>query len=360
MRVGYQIVQQGRFIKFVISHLGMPGLIGWNLYRRINDHTLAVEVARLLVVEVQTNARIIDHLSADRRVMELKGVLATGCDVYAGILGEKVRFIAWCVADQVVVENTGIPLGLGCSGINRASQYVVNHLSISWNHSGGFNPNTLIQRIRQSREFVVHDAAGGNRVLGDIKNQVGLAEGPFHLCNCQIFQWILAFAARSAGLNPVHECLGLLDAQRFVVFPNPNMRISMPRWHALGANDFAHHRGEAPHHFIARHRPRPKAALGMANHTLLLKNRRDGVCVADLLMVCIALCKVNQAAHGVAARDSDGLVGEHIGDCVRCIVVGGFGLLTLIDLPVVDRPAVNDLPIFRVNHQHLCRAHKIE
>ena len=89
---------------------------------------------------------------------------------------------------------------------------MVNNLSISWNHSGGLNPNTLIQRIRQSRELVVHDAASWNRVLGDIKYQVGLAKGPFHLCNCQIFEWILTFAARSARLNPVHEYLGLLDA----------------------------------------------------------------------------------------------------------------------------------------------------
>ena len=90
----------------------------------------------------------------------------------------------------------------------------------------------------------------------------------------------------------------------------------MPWRHTFGANDFAHHGGKAAHHLIAGHGPRAKTALGMTNHTLFLEDWRDGIGVADLRMVDIALGEVDQAAHGVAAGDLNGLVCKHVGNGV--------------------------------------------
>ena len=90
----------------------------------------------------------------------------------------------------------------------------------------------------------------------------------------------------------------------------------MPWRHPLSANHFAHHGGEAAHHLIAGHGPRAKTALGMTDHTLFLKDWRDGFGVADLRMVDIALSEVDQAPHGVAAGDCNGLVCKRAGNGV--------------------------------------------
>ena len=121
----------------------MSRLVGRDFNGWVNDHTLAVEVARLLIMEIQTNARGVDNLSADGRVMQLEGVLAARSNVNARVLRKYVGFVARSIANQVVIEDARISLGLRSGGIDGAGQNVMDDFAVAGDHRCSFYPNGL-------------------------------------------------------------------------------------------------------------------------------------------------------------------------------------------------------------------------
>ena len=150
----------------------------------------------------------------------------------------------------------------------------------------------------------------------------------------------------------MHQGLGLFNAQGLIVFPCPNVRIGMPRRHTLGANHLTHHWRKASDHFVAGHGPRADATFGMTHHTFFLQQGRNRIGIADLCMIDIALGEVDQTAHGISIGDVNGFTCEYIGDGVGSKVVRGLSFLPLVNLSVVNWPAVRDIPRLGVDNQN--------
>ena len=106
-----------------------------------------------------------------------------------------------------------------------------------------------------------------------------------HSAHCFLYSasGIRTFAARRAGFDPVDQLLCFFDRQAARVLEHADVRVRMPRRHALRADDFANHRREARDDVVVRHRKRADAAGAMAGHAVVDQHRGDLLGVGDSL-----------------------------------------------------------------------------
>ena len=115
----------------------------------------------------------------------------------------------------------------------------------------GVGPGSRLQPFafgeagRHRAVLIVDDAGRRHVERGDLHHDVRLAHRPFRRRLGGVRQRILAFAARSAGLDPVDDRLHLRVGQAHVVGPHRAVVVGVVRRHALGAQHFADHRREA-------------------------------------------------------------------------------------------------------------------
>jgi hypothetical protein len=82
----------------------------------------------------------------------------------------------------------------------------------------------------------------------------------------------------------MHQLLCIAIGEHHVVNEVANMRIDLPRRHALGKKDFTDHRRPAEYHRVAVHRERRDAAFTVAARTVVANDWRDVVFVRRQLL----------------------------------------------------------------------------
>ncbi len=160
-------------------------------------------------------------------------------------------------------------------------------------------------------------------------------------------QAVLAVAARGASFDPVDERLDLLTRERLVVSKRGDVRIRVPRRHAVGADSFADHRREGFHLLVAVEAERSDAALLVAGDALLFDQRSDRRSVRDLGELGFAGRR--------AVREADDRAGDRRGGDGRSLASENS-----VDRVSRKRAGVGDLHRLRFDHEGLANRRRAD
>ena len=153
----------------------------------------------------------------------------------------------------------------------------------------------------------------------------------------------------------MHQHLRLLIRDRAITNEVAEMRIGVPRRHALGANDFADHRREATHVFITRHRPRPDAAGTMTGDALFLQQWCDLIDIGNFCVLgfSLALGEIDNATDCFGFFNRNGFIRENGAERVGQIAILRLRLLRAKRKTIIDRPAISKLPRARIDYENI-------
>ena len=232
----------------------------------------------------------------------------------------------------------------------------MHHLRVARPDNGRAQPRVLWHHEISIEIAILQRAGRGNFLrLGQLNDEVRLAELPRHCGRRGAGERVFAVTSRTALLNPVEQRVRFGGGERAVVRKLSVMRIGVPRRHPAVQQHLFDHRRPALDLLVTRHRERSNLPRAVATDTILLQQRRNLAAEGNRFLRGFRL-EGDATAMNLRLGGRDRFAREKFLDCVDEILLRRRRLLRAFHALVVNRAAINDRQVLRINGDGFARA----